>query len=65
MRSTVTRRAERSRSDFVCPGSTDVMGDAAVLAGFFCQRRANVAGNVVNFIKFRQYDERKNRENLF
>ena len=61
---TVAGRAERSRSDFVCPGSTDVIGDAAVLAGFLCQRRANVAGNFVNFIKFRKYDERKNRKNL-
>ena len=62
VRRTVAGRAERSRSDFVCPGSTDVIGDAAVLAGFLCQRRANVAGNFVNFIKFRQYDERKNRK---
>ena len=64
VRRTVAGRAERSRSDFVCPGSTDVIGDAAVLAGFLCQRRANMAGNFVNFIKFRQYDERKNRKNL-
>ena len=64
VRRTVAGRAECSRSDFVCPGSTDVIGDAAVLAGFLCQRRGNVAGNFVNFIKFRQYDERKKRKNL-
>ena len=49
MRRTVARRAESSRSDFVCPGdvcklwSIVFIGDGTVLF----QRRAKVAGNFV------------------
>ena len=42
--------------------STDVIGEAALFARFLCERRAKVAGNFVNLIKFRQNDERKGRK---
>ena len=49
VRRTVAGRAECSRSDFVCPGSTDVIGDAALFGGIFVSTSRKRGGKLRQF----------------